>query len=384
VKRKLQRDKRNGNYFVWIRRNDVPLYFRFGTNKRAAEKKLEQVERDIAAGRIQFSEQETSQVIRADGSKDMRVEELAVRHLEWLQANRANGTFLLRQHIVSLFVHHAGAKMVSNLTLEAIEGFLTWYRNREKKNGPPVGAGAHAVREVRSMLRWGDEHELCLNPIRRWPKIQKSSPSTRHWCDEDFCTLVKAVPDDFADLLVCGVLTGLRPRELRCLRRQDVIDQHGRKFVHIEHHKTSESARVPIPRTVPLSAEAAEIVERHLAAHRKSDYVFLNDDGKPYTADVLRRRLERWCKRAGVPVMPPYALRHVFGTRQGRNGTNQAIIAQLMGHSNIQTTSRYMINGDPAHTNAVDAMAGQMMPIVLKARAESVTALTSNRASKAS
>jgi integrase len=56
-----------------------------------------------------------------------------------------------------------------------------------------------------------------------------------------------------------------------------------------------------------------------------SDYVFLNDDGIPYSAGTLRQRLERWCKRAGIPVMPPYALRHVFGTRQGRNGTNQAI-----------------------------------------------------------
>ncbi len=66
--------------------------------------------------------------------------------------------------------------------------------------------------------------------------------------------------------------------------------------------------------------------------------------------------------------MPPYALRHVFGTRQGRNGTNQAILAQLMGHSNIQTTARYIINCDPAHTNAVNAMAKMIMPIVEKAR----------------
>lgn len=371
MKRKLQQDKRNGNYFVWIRRDGVRRYFRFRANKRAAEKELEQVERDIAAGRTQFAEQETSLVVRSDGSRDVRIEELAVRHLEWVQANRASGTFLLRQHIVSLFVHHAGAKMVSDLTLEAIEDFLAWYRSRERKNGPQVGAGTHALREVRSMLRWGDEHVLCQNPIRRWPKVQKPPPCTRHWCDEDFGKLVKAVPDDFADLLVCGVLTGLRPKELRCLRRQDVIDQDGRKYVHIEHHKTSESSRVPVPRTVPLSAEAAEIVERQLRVHPKSDFVFLNDDGKPYSANALRKRLQRWCRRAGVPVMPPYALRHVFGTRQGRNGTNQAILAQLMGHSNLQTSMRYIMNCDPAHTNAVDMMESRMMPIVEKARAES-------------
>ena len=55
-----------------------------------------------------------------------------------------------------------------------------------------------------------------------------------------------------------------------------------------------------------------------------------------------------------------------------------------MGHSNIQTTTRYIVNYDPAHTNAVDLMASRIMPIVLKARAESGPAPTCKRMGKAS
>lgn len=167
---------------------------------------------------------------------------------------------------------------------------------------------------------------------------------------------------------VFGTLTGLRPQELRLVRRPNIIkDDQGRQYVHIEQHKTSASARVHLPRTVPLSAEAAEILVRQLAKHPTSEFVFLNEDGKPYTAVGLRQRLQRWCRRAGVPVMPPYALRHVFGTRQGNNGTNQAIISQLMGHSNLQTAARYMVNCDPAHLGAVDRMAERIMPVIRKA-----------------
>ena len=118
----------------------------------------------------------------------------------------------------------------------------------------------------------------------------------------------------------------------------------------------------------PLSAEAVEIVQRQQAAHPKSDFIFLNDDGAPYSAVALRQRLERWCRRAKVPIMPPYALRHVFGTRQASNGTNQAILAQLMGHSNLQTATRYVVNCDEAHIKAVDEMARRIMPIIQKAR----------------
>ena len=96
----------------------------------------------------------------------------------------------------------------------------------------------------------------------------------------------------------------------------------------------------------------------------KQDFVFLNDGGKPYLAGGFRLRLQRWCKRAGVPKMPPYALRHVFGTRQAGNGTNQAILAQLMGHSNLQTTARYVVNCDEAHLKAVDSLAESVMSIV--------------------
>jgi hypothetical protein len=64
--------------------------------------------------------------------------------------------------------------------------------------------------------------------------------------------------------------------------------------------------------------------------------------------------------------MPPYALRHVFGTRQGRNGTNQAILC------------------DPAHTNAVNAMAKMIMPIVEKARGKVEPDAIDERTSKAS
>jgi integrase len=257
--------------------------------------------------------------------------------------------------------------MVSDLTSETIEDFYQWYRRRKKKKGPAAKKCAHAIREVRAMLLWGDQHEVCLNPVRRWPQANGAPPPTRHFSDDDFAKLLKAIPTDFADLLVFGALVGLRPQELRALRSANLIGDRGRTFVHIERHKTSESSKVSVPRTVPLSAEAAAIADRQLAAHPQSGFVFVNDDGSPYSAGGLRQRLKRWCKRAGVPVMPPYALRHVFGTRQARNGTNQAILAQIMGHSNLQTTARYVVNCDDAHIDAVDSMSSSLMAAIRKA-----------------
>jgi len=111
-----------------------------------------------------------------------------------------------------------------------------------------------------------------------------------------------------------------------------------------------------MPRSVALCPNAVEIVQRQMRLHPQSKNVFVNPDGQPYQRNVFRQRLNRWCARAGIPERPPYALRHFFGTTQASGGTNLAIIAQLMGHSQIQTTTRYIANVAVVHQQAAALM----------------------------
>ena len=39
-----------------------------------------------------------------------------------------------------------------------------------------------------------------------------------------------------------------------------------------------------------------------------------------------------------------------------------------VGHSNLQTAARYVVNCDEAHIKAVDEMARRIMPIIQKAK----------------
>ena len=71
--------------------------------------------------------------------------------------------------------------------------------------------------------------------------------------------LFDVVPDDFKDLIEFGILTGLRPQEMRAVTKTHLrTDMGGNRFIYFEHHKTSESAKVPKPRTVPLVGKALE------------------------------------------------------------------------------------------------------------------------------
>ena len=361
-RRRVQRDKRNGNYFVWIRRSGASRYFRLGSNKRQAEKDLEEVERDIESGRISFVEQETSQVLNGDGTKDIRIEELAHRHLEWVKANRSQATFSIRQHYVCRFLKFVGECMVSSLDLSKIEGFRTRIAGQRERTSNGNG-GNEALRHVKTMLRWAEEYDLCAMPVRKFPKIRASPPETRHFTPQEISAILAAAPADFRDILFFGMATGLRPQELRQLTRGDLSrSPDGGYCIRIERHKTARQAAEPRPRSVPLSAEAVEAIRRQLDDSRgDSECVFLNGDGTPYTAHVFRRRLKRLCKKIGMgKPKPPYGLRHTFGTMEAASGINQSVLAQLMGHTRLQTTDRYVANVDEAHRKAMNLLGKEL------------------------
>ena len=253
MKRKLQRDDRRGTgYFVRITRQGVSKYFPLGTNRKDAEAKLPELENDIRTGKITFVEQETSQVVRVDGKKDLRIEELAVRHLEWIRTNRAAGTFTVRQHYVLQFLAFVGEIMVSGITRVMLEDFHAWAATNHTRS--PNG-GIEAVSNVKAMLRWGAEMEMCELSFKKFPKLSRTPPDTKRLPDEDLRKVLAKAPADFRDILLFGVLTGLRPKELMGLRQENcVMDGSGQPYVRIERHKTSKSARTPRPRTVPLGA----------------------------------------------------------------------------------------------------------------------------------
>jgi integrase len=75
-------------------------------------------------------------------------------------------------------------------------------------------------------------------------------------------------------------------------------------------------------------------------------------------------RLNRWCCRAKIRMVPPYAFRHYFGAKQAEAKTNLGIIAQMMGHTKVETTMRYLRNAEQSHLDAVDAIGDRLQMIM--------------------
>jgi len=307
--RAITRDPRNGNLYVRIMRKGVSKRFKLGRDMRKARAKLREIENDIAAGKIRFIDIESplSAPKPVNGAPDLTISELIKLYLQWLEINRAPSTRDLKKYLLTHFDRRYGDLMVSEITQILLSEYYAWAR---KERGTSENGGNHHMREVKSLLFWGVDMDLCTMPVRKFPAIRQTPPKTKKFTDQELVLLLKKAAPDFRDMILFGILTGLRPQELRALRRSHIQEQHGGSFIVLEHHKTSRSARTPKPRCVPLSREALEILQRQFERHPASDHVFINDHGKPYTAGGFRTRLERACVRVGIPKRSPYAMRH--------------------------------------------------------------------------
>jgi len=82
--------------------------------------------------------------------------------------------------------------------------------------------------------------------------------------------------------------------------------------------------------------------EGRRAEDRRSDALFLNSDGGPIGVRGLRYRIDRLCRRAGLPEgVSPHTLRHSFATHLLDGGADLRVVQELLGHESLATTQVY-------------------------------------------
>jgi site-specific recombinase XerD len=70
--------------------------------------------------------------------------------------------------------------------------------------------------------------------------------------------------------------------------------------------------------------------------------VFLNHKGAPLGVRGLRFKLDRLCRKAGLPIgVSPHTLRHSFATHLLDGGADLRVVQELLGHESLATTQIY-------------------------------------------
>lgn len=190
---------------------------------------------------------------------------------------------------------------------------------------------------------------------------------------DEIYKLLSARPDSsdpflFRNSLVVHtlLLTGIRRAELCSLRRSSIYSWQNRYWVNVLG-KGNRRRRIPLQnwlvmRLMEFSQITRSSIDDPLLCARSR---FLNSAGS-FTCDSWSDRamapFSVWkiCRSfsesvIGFPVRP-HVLRHSIATLWLANGVDLRTVQVLLGHSNLQTTARYLHPGVESLCKAVDSI----------------------------
>jgi integrase len=136
-----------------------------------------------------------------------------------------------------------------------------------------------------------------------------------------------------------SAFSGLRYSDVKALTWGQVKGANGSSFLEYSQEKTGE------PETLPLSAEAAAILETQknarvsprIKSHVNADAVF-----KLGAQQTIDKAIRRWVKRAEIgKKISFHNARHTFATLSLTNGVDIYTVSKLLGHKSLETTEIY-------------------------------------------
>ena len=194
-------------------------------------------------------------------------------------------------------------------------------------------------------------HQLVRNPCSGLFKGLAKSPIVPLFLRPEEQAALEQACDPWAYTIIeFGVLTGLRPFELFCLRPEHVDLEAA--LLLVQDGKTGS-------RQVPLHPHAATIAEVWMERH-PGEWLF-------YPDQLDRTRMGQWfrqnrllpaAKKAGIRKITPRALRHTFASRLVQGGESLFVVQRLLGHSTPDQTQRYAVLGTNDLRQAVGRLAG--------------------------
>ena len=217
------------------------------------------------------------------------------------------------------------------------------YKNYLSEHYAPASANS-MLAALNSFLRFLDLDNCRVKQI----KIQKQifTHEEKELSKEEYQRLVKAVKGTRLSLIIqtiCG--TGIRVSELQYITVEAV--NLGKTVVNCKN-----KARV-----IFLPSSVQKLLKEYIKkAGIKAGSVFVSRNGKPLDRSNIWKAMKSLCEKAQVPKCKvfPHNLRHLFARTFYSIDRDIVRLADLLGHSSINTTRIYTMETGNQHVNRLE------------------------------
>ena len=216
--------------------------------------------------------------------------------------------------------------------------------DRVEAKKKPKGLAPKTVRNIHQMI--GSAYNLAIeqklvtrNPTQgcALPKVEHKEMKTLT-ADQLSAFFQEARDSGVFALYYIDLTTGLRRGELLGLKWSDIDLEKGDLRVQRQIGRIDgKIIEMPLKtknayRTLPLSADAIDVLMQQRRKTGNSEWVFPSPTGGPISPDSVLHMLHRVLKRAGLPKVRFHDLRHTFATLALQNGVDIKTVSGMLGH----------------------------------------------------
>jgi len=217
----------------------------------------------------------------------------------------------------------------------------------------------HLILAVHRLFRWAAEQDIVENPAVFKLKRPRLGRRRRVLNRRELLRLLRRSTADFRRILLAYRETAARPVELRKLRwsalwipegmRASEALREGSACFVLENFKGRERRTDDVAtRVIPITPRLGRMLWRLSERGPSHALIFETYRGKPWTYAALRCRMRKLRIRAGLPLevggekIVMYTMRHSTATQWVADGMQQNACSELLGHSRVTTTQRYI------------------------------------------
>lgn len=278
--------------------------------------------------------------------------------------NLSENTIAAYAAALRLLSDYLGDLPAEEVTTAKLRAYSLWLQDRGKygagnhpwmkETDKPLSPWSvhHYLRPVKTLFAWAStEGLLSSNPAERLrlPKLPKGRVD--RFTDAQISQLLEASRAlSYRDYAICFLLldSGLRREELAKLNVTDVDLTTG--LVTVKHGKGDKW------RQVRVGDNCRRVLWAYVNKHRKAPdtepALFVSETGQPerITGNALGCLFSRLSRALGYRVYA-HKFRHTFATNLAKQVPNAFLVAQALGHEDLNTASIYV---HLAQTEAVD------------------------------
>lgn len=211
---------------------------------------------------------------------------------------------------------------IEELDKSIIVDYKEYLRNKEYKKDKKYTLKTlkQSITALNVYFNWAKRTDLKVKNIKVQGNTHRESIS-----DTDYKQLIKAADIEMQMFMSTIANTGVRIAELLQLKKKDLY----KSVIEIENKGKT--------RIIALNPSLKKALKSFSKELEDDDYIFIK------SADTYRYRLKQLAAKAKIKKAKvyPHSFRHYFAKKYIENGGDSTTLQQMLGHSNISTTTIY-------------------------------------------